>query len=227
MRSAFICMVLLVAGTWAESGDSGDDDDVQVPRDVNIDAAFRYGDDLFLIAGDEYMAVSPQGIERYMLKRTGETHVPVGLDIQAAVRWPRKPTMYFFGAEVSYRVNETDKRSVEKPYGKKRKFLQNGGPDAAVFLGGYFYLFKGCEYVAQKGTLANLGPVEKYDAIGLPCDMDAAWESVNGKYMTVLKGNLIWTMDKEGNVKGPKPFDSEYVIWSWQLTPHPDSRFQL
>lgn len=221
-------LLLLLALAGYVIAEVTENDVVLVPREVTIDAAFRYGRDLFLVSGDEYMAVSADGYEKYLKVRTGDTEVPVTWPIQAAVHWPLKSTVYYYGSENSFRANQSSMTSIEWPYGRHRTFLQHGGPDAAAFRAGWFYIFRGCQYVKQAATLWYLGEPEEISNIdeSLPCDIDAAWSSVDKRSMTILKGNQIWTW-RGDEVTGPVDFTSQYTIWSWQITPTPDDRFGL
>lgn len=196
------------------------------PKQVTIDAAFRYEGDVFLISGDEYMRLSPGGFERYVRLRLGDSEVPITANLQAAVAWPLKPLVYFYDSEFSYKNNQTDLTTRVMPYGRYREFLQDGGPDAAAFKSGKFYIFRGCQFVAQVATLWKLGDPQPINSLGLPCDIDAAWTDTDRRGMTVLKGNQIWIW-RDDTVQGPILFDDVYHMWTWTLTPSLNDIFHL
>lgn len=192
---------------------------------VTVDSGFTINIDqkiTRLISGTRVVTIR----DRYELqpRNTSYFHLPPDMKIQAAISLSRSHANIFYGQDQAmylYKPDEINVRTRFLKYGRHRKFLQNGGPDAAVRRGEDWHVFfKGCQ-MAARWKATRWGPPTSMQELGIPCHLDAAWRNYEGDGSSVLlRGNQIWYWHANDSVTGPVAFDTVYRILSWDLKPY-------
>lgn len=198
---------------------------------ITVDAAIGYKDGenqiLELFAGDKVQILKNNVATE--LQDREDFDLPKKLRLQAAFAAPNNINRkYFYGNKHGYfRLYSDPTKNKRFKYGKARKFLRGGGPDAAGKLGQKVFFFKGCEMAVRHGW-KKWGKPQDVQSVGLPCDVDAAWSDSEG--MRVLKGDQIWLcQERKGaiSVQGPSSFHDHYqLLDGWRLKPTPEQQTQ-